>query len=418
MQLKEVLNLKLIKNGMWMSVLQLFNTIIPLLTLPYITKILGADGYGTFAVALNLVTYFQVVVEYGFGLSGARRVALAKNESEVNTIYSAILASRLILTVISMAILFPFIYISNYDKNTIICVLILYVMVLGTAFQLTWLFQGKENMKPITITNVIARIVSLIAIFSFVKTADDMYLYCLLYAITTCISSGISFYIAKRQYFIKFKFVNVARVVKELQEGWYLFTSTAMSKIFGSIGVTILGFVGTNYEAGIYSAISKIPSMLILFFLPVSQTLYPHVSKTFALSEEKGINTVKTIGSYIMGVFGFMMIVLIIFRTSVINIAFGSEFAQYASLLIPLLVWMMASILNNFLGIQILVASGRQRIYSISFTISIFLLIVYNLVFISRWRLWGIAMAAAVSEITLSVVLIMAVIREFKCTKK
>lgn len=414
MQLKEVLNLKLIKNGMWLSILQLFNTIIPLLTLPYITKILGADGYGTFAVALNLVTYFQVVVEYGFGLSGARRVALAKNKKEVNVIYSAILASRIILTVVSMAILFLFVYISQYDRNTITCVLILYVMVFGTAFQLTWLFQGKENMKPITITNVIARVISLIAIFTFVKNANHMYLYCLLYAITTCISSGISLYMAKKQYSIQFKIVNLNRIVKELKEGWYLFTSTAMSKVFGSIGVTILGLIGTNYEAGIYSAISKIPSVLILFFLPVSQTLYPHVSKMFALSEQKGLKTVKTIGSFAIVAFGIITMVLITFRTSLINIVFGSEFAQYSNLLIPLLIWMMASILNNFLGIQILVASGRQRQYSISFTISVFLLIVYNLIFISKWRLWGIAVAAAVSEITLTVVLMRAIIKDFK----
>ena len=65
-----------VKNGMWMYLLQLFNTVIPLLTLPYVTRILGRDGYGLFSIALNFVGYLQVVVEYGFGMSATRKVAV------------------------------------------------------------------------------------------------------------------------------------------------------------------------------------------------------------------------------------------------------------------------------------------------------------------------------------------------------
>lgn len=414
MNINRIKDSKLVENGLWLSMLQVFNTIVPLLTIPYLSKILGADGYGTFAIALNLVMYFQVIVEYGFGMSGARKVAIAKDDIELNVLYSSILICRLLLTLFSAVALSVFIYLSGYDYNTILCMLILYVMVIGTAFQLTWIFQGKQNMKPVTLINVFVRSASVIAIFVFVKTAGDIYIYCLIHAVTTCISSGVSHYLARKQYLIKFVSVSWKRIFMELKEGWYLFTSTAMSKIFGSIGITILGFVGTTYEAGIYSAISKIPSVFILFFLPISQTFYPHISQIFSVSEDRAIRRVIKVGLLFTGFFSIVSIFLILFRTQIINIAFGNEYAVHSQLLIPLIIWMMASIINNFLGIQILVASGRQKEYSTSFTISIIFLVLYNFILINKWRLWGIAIASAFSEITLTMLLLGVIIKEFK----
>ena len=74
--LKALLQKSSVKNGVWMYLLQAFNTVIPLFTLPYITRILGEDRFGVFSIALNLISYLQVAVEYGFGMSATRKVAL------------------------------------------------------------------------------------------------------------------------------------------------------------------------------------------------------------------------------------------------------------------------------------------------------------------------------------------------------
>ena len=80
-KIKKVLNSKVLKNGIWLTILQLVNTVIPIITIPYVTRILGTNEYGVFSIALNWILYLQVLVEYGFGLSGSRKVALLK-ESE------------------------------------------------------------------------------------------------------------------------------------------------------------------------------------------------------------------------------------------------------------------------------------------------------------------------------------------------
>ena len=98
--LKNLINSKVIKNGIWMFLLQGFNTIVPLITLPYITRILSPTAYGNFALALNWISYFQVIVEYGFDLTGPRQIVMRESDEDLNKIYSNIISARFILLIV------------------------------------------------------------------------------------------------------------------------------------------------------------------------------------------------------------------------------------------------------------------------------------------------------------------------------
>ena len=98
--IKKMISTKLFKNGMWLFLLQIFNTVVPLLTLPYITRVLGASNYGIFSLSLNWITYFQVIVEYGFGFTGARKVSI-EGDSSLQNLYSRIISARLLLLAVS-----------------------------------------------------------------------------------------------------------------------------------------------------------------------------------------------------------------------------------------------------------------------------------------------------------------------------
>ena len=155
------------KNGLWLYLLQFANTVLPLLTIPYITRILGAVGYGQFSVAYNWITYFQVLVEYGYTLNGARKIAISKDSSEENRLWRSIVCSRAVLFFFSLIILNLF-YIINRDPVRHKNMMILMLIVLSVVFQMNWLFQGKQEMKFITIVNLTGRISSMILIFLFV----------------------------------------------------------------------------------------------------------------------------------------------------------------------------------------------------------------------------------------------------------
>lgn len=407
-KIKKILNSKVLKNGIWLTILQLVNTVIPIITIPYVTRMLGTNEYGVFSIALNWILYLQVLVEYGFGLSGSRKVALLKDREheKLNQLFNNIISARILLLIVSFIILNIICIISAFNAQTYISMLILFVMVIGTAFQLTWLFQGKQDMKFITIINVASRIISVILIFLFVKNANDIYLYCALYSITLLLSSIISIIVARKKYNLKFNFAKFDNVIKEFKDGVYLFLSSAMTKIFSGFGVTILGICTTTSITGIFAAIYKIPYVLTMFFSPVSQAIYPFISKEFTNGEDVGKKCVKKIGIPIFIVFGIFSIFIIIFNKNIIDLLFGPDYSKYSIIVIPLVVQFLLAIINNFIGIQTLVASGKQKNYSKAFAIGCIAIVISNILLGKLYGIYGVSIAAPIGELVLTISLI------------
>lgn len=403
--IKKTFKSKVFKNGIWLSILQIVNTVIPIITIPYITRILGASEYGIFSIALNWILYFQVFVEFGFGLSGARKVALLKEDEQkkLNSLYNNIISSRLILLIISFILLNIIALVSKFSIRVYTSMIILFVMIIGTTFQLTWLFQGKQDMKFITIINVVSRMISFIFIFTLVKNSKQLYLYCFLYSVTIFISSFISNIIAYKKYGLKFKFSNLKSIKCEINDGKYLFASSAMSKIFSGFGITILGIISTTTITGIYSAIYKIPYVLTMIFSPVSQAIYPYISAKFSGGINNGLNTIKKICAPILIIFLIPSLIIVLFGKFFINLIFGYEYAIYSIIVIPLVLQFMFAIINNFLGIQFLVACGYQKRYSKSLLIGCISIVLSNIVLGNLFDIYGVAWAAFISEVILTI---------------
>lgn len=396
--LKKIIKNKAFKNSIWLMILQFVNTIIPLFTIPYITRVLGAEQYGLFSIALNWILYFQVIVEFGFGLSGARKVAILKNQNDLNKLFNNILSSRILLCIITFILLNFISIISSLNRDTYICMLLLYLMVLGTTFQLTWLFQGKQDMKFITIINCISRIVSVLLIFMFIKNKSDVFLYCILYSITLFLSSIISIFVANKKYNLKFEFSKLDDIKNEIKDGTHLFYSSAMTKIFSGFGVTILGIFSSSYITGIYSAIYKVPYILTMIFSPISQAIYPYSSQKMTKSFSEGEKSIKKIAIPIFCVFAFIAIVIIVLRKFIIELLFGKEYMDYSIIIIPLIIQFLFAIVNNFLGIQTLVSSGHQKNYSKAFSIGCLFTIVLNILLGRYFKIYGVAYAAMIGE--------------------
>lgn len=405
-KIKTLLRSKVTQNGIWLLLLQIFNTIVPLITLPYVTRILSKAGYGQFSAALNWISYFQVIVEFGFGLSGARRIATRKSDDEMNNVHSTIIISRTFLMIICFALFGGVIYITNVNYAQFVCMLILFIMVIATVFQQTYFFQGIGEMQNITIINMLSRLISVTLIFVLVKEPSDLYLYCFLYASNYVIASLFGCIIKRKKYAVKFKICKPKKIVEAMHEGWYLFVSSAMSKIFGSIGITILTFVAPYSEVGVYSAINKVPYVLTILFSAISQALYPYNCKAFGISYRDGVNKVKKVGIPIFLLFVLAGFAIILLKNIIVRIAFGSDYSEGSILLIPFVIWVLFSILNNFLGVQTLVASGHQKEYSRSFTISVIIMLSLMVVLGEFWGALGIAVASMMSEIILTCILL------------
>ena len=131
-KIKDLLNTKLFKNGFWLFILQVFNTVVPLVTLPYITRVLGTENYGIFSIALNWITYFQVIVEYGFGFTGARKVSI-QSDKDIQPLYSRIISARLLLLLLSYLAMNVFSVITQISRERYISMNILFLVIIGSS---------------------------------------------------------------------------------------------------------------------------------------------------------------------------------------------------------------------------------------------------------------------------------------------
>lgn len=404
-KIRNLLKYKSVNNGIWLYFLQIFNTVLPLLTLPYITRVLGATEYGVFSIAINIVGYMQVVVEYGFGMSATRKVALNKQHNHINKLFTTVLVSRIILLLLCSFVVCVYFVINQSSIKQCICLIVLLSSLLGYCVQQNWLFQGLQEMKYISIVNIVARTISVVLTYSLVKSPDDLFLYCLLYAIAPCISGGLGFFLAKIKYHVCFVKITLEDIVNELKMGWYVFTTQLSSKVFGAIGITFLGFFSTDLVVGIYSAIQKVPNIMLLIWMPISQVMYPIASKKMEESFENGIRYVYRFRKIFIGLFAIAALIVAVFSKTLVTIVFGAEYAQYFYWILPLLVWMLVSINNNFWGIQILLGSGHDKEYSKCFQIGVVCTVVFNLLLIYFEGGLGAAWAPLFSECILGITL-------------
>ena len=418
--LGSLLHKKAFSNGVWLYLLQFFNAVIPLLTLPYIVRILDTENYGIFSVALNIVVYMQVFVEYGFGMSATRKAALCqceKTKYNLNSLFTVIIIIRTILMMVCFVIFAFYAFVYHGDLELCFSVAVLMLSLIGCCFQMNWLFQGLQDMKFISLVNIISRTISVIFIFSFIKSKNDLLLYCFIYSISSVLSGLMSFIISVIKYHMRLVKITFAEIKQEFLDGFFVFTTQLSSKVFGAIGITFLGLFAPYTEVGIFSVIQKIINVMILVWNPVTQVLYPisseHMSKNFVAGKQ----FVYKVRRFIMPVFVLMAICVAMFSKFSISILFGPECARFYYWLFPLLLWVIIAINNNFLGIQILLGGGYDKDYSKCFQIGVISTILLNFILIYYFHGTGASIAPALSEVILCGMLLRH-IRKIECYEK
>lgn len=396
---------KTVKNGIWLYALQFFNTVLPLVTLPYITRVLGASQYGIFSIILNFVSYLQVIIEYGFGLSATRKVALADSEENLSMLFTQVVCSRMLLYFLCTIITIGNILIFDRTLEINVCFLILLIGLIGYVFQENWMFQGKQEMKFISVSTIVARSTTTILVFVFIKSPDDLLLYCILYSLSPIIANSIGTIVAMKKYKLRFMHIHINDLVDSLKAGWYVFFSQLSAKIFGAVGITFLGMFASNQDVGIYSAIYKLPYIIMLLWNPIAQIIYPITSKKILKSNIDGYSYIRKLKRYFIGLFGMISILVGFFAKTIIFVAFGEEYVSQFYIVYPLLGWMLLGINNNFEGIQTLVGSGHDKEYSKCFQIGAVGTVFLNFIFISIFGIDGAAIAPLISEGLLCILL-------------
>jgi len=315
-------NRRLFSNYISLSVLQGANYILPLITFPYLVRVLGAEKFGLLAFATATIAYFQIITDYGFNLSATREVSIHRdNKEKLIEIFSAVMSIKIILMFLSLLLMSILVFcFERFSKDWQVYYLT-FGMVLGQVLFPVWFFQGMEKMKYITFLNITAKLIFTAAIFIFVHEESDYYLVPICTSMGFIIAGILSIVFVRKHFGIRFKIQTVSLMKKYLKDGWYIFTSRIYVSLYTTTNTILLGLLTSNTIVGYYAIAEKIIMAIGGLFEPVNQALYPYLVKKF---NDNKINFVKQIqkisklllfGSSLLALFLFLlkeeMIVLI-----------------------------------------------------------------------------------------------------------
>ncbi|WP_024870925.1 flippase [Tolumonas lignilytica] len=406
------MNKNLIKNILSLISVQGANYIIPLMTLPYLVRVLGPVGYGGLSFSLAFIQYFVLLSDYGFNLSATKQIAVIKNEKyKVSKLFWNVMTCRCILLAFGFLLL---IFVSGvFDKiNGYRDILFYaYFMVLGNVLFPIWLFQGKEKMGMIAIANISAKMLAIPLIFFLVKSNTDANIAALISGCTFVLSGVIALLAIKKYGWIEWVQPSFLGVKQEFKLGWHIFLSTAAISLYTVTTTVILGVIAGPVAVGYFVAADKIRQAAQGLITPISQAIYPRINALMASEPIKAYFLIRKLLIIQGGGTFLLSLSLFLLAKPIILIAYHSSYIP-SIIVLKWLAWLPFIIgLSNVFGIQTLLTLGLNFIFSRILIISGIVSLVFIFPLTDRYAQNGAAVTIFITEIFVTAVMLIVILK-------
>lgn len=355
---------RLFSNFVSLAVLQGANYILPLITFPYLVRVLGVEKFGLLAFATATVTYFQILTDYGFNLSATRDISIHReNKEKVQEIFSSVMIIKFGLLILSFILLIILVFsFDKFRKDWEVFVLS-FGMVVGQVLFPVWFFQGMEKMKYITILNIFAKLLFTVAIFVFVKEQADYWKVPLLNSLGFILAGVLALWIIFRDFGIKFPLkASKNNLILQLKKGFYLFLSSGFLSLYRSSNSFIIGLILNNTYVGYYSIAEKIIYTIQSLQDIVGRALYPYFAKKFRNAFEFTL-FFKKIVFLLVTIYLSITLLTISFSTFLIILISGKDEIIISNLLRIMSIVILVGGLNYWLGILGFTSLGNYKIF-------------------------------------------------------
>ncbi len=386
------------------AILTMSSFVFPLITFPYVSRVLLPVGTGKVSFATSLISYFSMFAQLGIPTYGIRACAkVRENREELTRTAQELLAINLAMCVISYAALFlALLFVPRLQEDRTLYVVVSATILL-TSIGMEWLYKALEQYTYITIRSIIFKIVALIAMFLLIHEQDDYVIY-----------GGISIFAASASNI--FNFLNAHRYIDLKPVGNYnfkrhfkaigiFFAMSCATTIYTHMDTVMLGFMTSDEDVGYYNAAVRIKSILVSIVTSLGTVLLPRASyyvekglmDEFQRITRKALNFVFILASP-------LMIYFILYAKQGIYFLSGSA---YAGSIMPMKIIMPTLLLigiTNILGIQILVPLGREKTVLYSEIAGAVVNIIVNALLIPRLASSGASVGTVAAEFTVLVV--------------
>ena len=269
------------KNYVYNVIYQIVNILVPFITTPYVSRVLGVDAVGTYSFTASIVSYFSLFAMLGFSIYGQRETAYRINDHKaISALFYEIQTFKFISTALCVMLFVLFSFFVS-DKNYRVILYIQTLTIVSVFFDISWLFQGLENFKVTVMRNLIVKIVGLVLIFGFVHNPEDFAMYIALQCGTQLIGN-ISLWVYLPKYIFKIEkclvkpFANTKKILE-------LFVPVMAIQVYTVLDKTMIGSItNSSYENGCYEQATKVVTILMTMITSLGVVMLPRMSNLYA----------------------------------------------------------------------------------------------------------------------------------------
>lgn len=372
-------NRTILSNFSYMSFLQVAVLLIPLVTYPYLIRVLGKDFFGLLVFTQTIAGYFTIFISFGFTMFGVREVSIYReNKEKLSEIVSTIFFLKSIFLLFCLGLLFLYFVFFGQEYRELY--LLAFWLCLSDVIFPIWFFQGIEKMKFITIISLVSKFLVLVLTFVLIQSPSDLIWHPIVQLIGVVASGFFSFYVIKKEglYFVFPTF----KIMKEyVKKSYHFFISNVFIQVYGNSNKLIIGsFLGMRSLA-YYDLVEKIINLTKTPQVILSQTLFPRISK------DKNKDFIKKI--FVISIFlNLFLYVFLYFSAKYIVLLLGGE----EMLLVVPMIKLMGIIVpivavNNVFGVLTLASFGFEKLFTKSIMLTV---VVHLLCFGLLWWFDGI----------------------------
>lgn len=357
-------NKTLVQNFSYLSILQVFNLVLPLLTYPYLIRVLGKAVYGEVIFAQTIAVFFMIFIDFGFNITATKQISIHRDDKvKLSEIISSTLIIKIILGLVSFSILIILLYLVPVFNGNKLLYILSFGICLNEMFFSQWFFQGTEQMKYITIISVASRLVFVFFIFLLVNTKEDYLLIPLLNSISALLNGIVSLFIIFVLKKNLFNFPDIKIILLYFKEAVPLFWSRLISKVKDQSNIVFIGATIGMSEVAYYDLVSKLVNISISFIETISIAVFPKISQT------KNVGLTRKIFRITLVLALISYVLFLIFGEYVVMILGGKEMLP-AHYLFPLVGVFLLRSSSFFIGNVILIVNNRIKPYVNSLFIS------------------------------------------------
>ena len=388
------------KNYIYNMFFEVLKIIVPLITTPYLSRVLGAEKIGIYSYTLSITTYFILFGSLGVAMYGQREIAyLQDKKHERSKTFFEILIMRFITLGLSL-LLFYFVFALNGEYSMYYKILILEII--GNSIDISWFFQGLEEFKKTVIRNSLVKIISVVCIFIFVKSQNDLTKYFFIYVLSTLLGN-FSLWMYLPKYVEKIKFKEL-QIFKHFKPTIGLFIPQIAIQVYTVLDKTMIGsIIADKSEVGYYEQAQKIIKLLITVATSLGTVMVPRMANTFAKGDHEKLK------EYMKKSFQFVLVLAFPLMFGIISVAnkfvpvfYGVGYDKVVYLIIAISPILVAIGLSNVVGTQYLLPTKKQREFTISVTFGAIVNVILNAILINICKSIGASIATVIAECTVT----------------